>query len=96
MGASLPIYPPVREDRPIDSPGRITSATDLGRQARARRKAAGLTQVEVAELAGVGERFVSEFERGKATAELGKVLRLCQRIGLDLYAAPRGQDWREL
>lgn len=37
---------------------------------RARRCANGLSQRELAELAGVGVRFVSELERGKRTARM--------------------------
>ena len=55
---------------------------DLGAIVRLRRKELDLTQGELAGLSGVGERFVSEVERGKATAELGKVLRLLDRLGL--------------
>jgi len=40
---------------------------------RARRKANRLTQRELAELAGVGVRLVSELERGKPTARLDAV-----------------------
>ncbi len=40
---------------------------------RARRKALGLTQRELAELAGVGVRFLSELERGKPTARVDAV-----------------------
>ncbi len=51
-----------------------------------RRRAAKLTQQELAEIAGVGTRFVSELERGKATvrlAEVDAVLRVFgKRIGI--------------
>jgi hypothetical protein len=33
---------------------------------------------------------LSELERGKATAELGKVLRLLRGLGLELAVTPRG------
>lgn len=54
----------------------------LGSQVRKRRKSLGLTQRDAAGLCGVGERFLSELERGKATAELGKALQVLQRLGL--------------
>ncbi len=38
-----------------------------------RRKQGRLTQRELGELAGVGTRFVSELERGKATVRLSAV-----------------------
>ncbi|MEP4523587.1 MAG: helix-turn-helix domain-containing protein, partial [Alloalcanivorax venustensis] len=43
----------------------VDSPEELGRRIRAARKAQGLTQVDLAEIAGVGPRFLSELERGK-------------------------------
>jgi HTH-type transcriptional regulator/antitoxin HipB len=67
----------------------IRSAGEFGRAIRLRRKALGLTQGGVAQVAGVGNRFVSEVERGKPTAEFGKVLRLVSVLGLDVQIACR-------
>lgn len=61
-----------------------TTAAQLGALVRRRRKDLDLTQAELAGLSGLGERFVSEVERGKETAELGKVLRLLDRLGLSV------------
>ncbi len=59
---------------------------EIGRFVRGRRKAAQLNQHELADLAGVGQRFISELERGKATirlAEVDKVLAVFgKQIGL--------------
>lgn len=46
--------------------------------------------VEAAGLSGVGIRFLSELERGKPTAALGKALTVLERMGLELWVAPRG------
>jgi y4mF family transcriptional regulator len=46
---------------------------DVGTFVRKRRKAAGMTQQELAEVAGVGTRFISELERGKQTVRLAEV-----------------------
>jgi len=51
----------------------VDMETMLGEFVRARRKANGLNQRELAELAGVGTRFVSELERGKSTVRLSEV-----------------------
>jgi HTH-type transcriptional regulator/antitoxin HipB len=67
----------------------IRSAEDLGQVVRWRRKAAGLTQAALAEIAGVGKRFLSELERGKPTAEFSKVLQVLSVLGLDLQLAVR-------
>lgn len=46
---------------------------EIGRFVRDRRKAAKLSQKELAEVAGVGQRFISELERGKPTVRLSEV-----------------------
>ena len=56
----------------------------LGQWARRARKAQGLTLRALADRAGLGIRFLSEFERGKETAELGKVLAALHTLGLRL------------
>ncbi len=67
----------------------ISDTVELGRILRAKRKAQQLTQTEVAQHCGLSLRFVSEVERGKPTAEVGKVLHLLQAVGVDLFAAAR-------
>jgi y4mF family transcriptional regulator len=48
------------------------------------RKAAGLTQVELAERAGVGLRFLRELEQGKPTVRLDKVNQVLALFGCEL------------
>jgi y4mF family transcriptional regulator len=62
----------------------VTEAKSLGNAIRQHRKSMGLTQLDAAGLCGVGERFLSELERGKPTAQLGKVLQVLNRLGLRL------------
>jgi HTH-type transcriptional regulator/antitoxin HipB len=52
---------------------RPASRLDLGQWVRERRTANGMTQTELALLAGVGRRLVSELERGKASLQLAGV-----------------------
>lgn len=63
---------------------------DLGMAVRAARKAHGLTQAELAGLAATGPRFVSELERGKPSAEMGKVLDVLAVLGLRLVLEGTG------
>lgn len=72
------------------SPKPLADAGDLGLAIRHARKAHGLTQAELAGLAGTGPRFVSELERGKASAELGKVMDVLAVLGLRLLLAGNG------
>lgn len=75
-------------DRPY---GKIESASDLGSLVRRRRKESHIRQAEAAALADVGTRFLSELERGKETAALGKALQVLYRFGLEVWIVPRGQ-----
>jgi len=63
----------------------------LGDLIRQRRKAMGLTQRDAAGLCGVGERFLSELERGKASASLGKTLQVLKRLGLRTRVQAAGE-----
>ena len=67
----------------------LANPTELGLAVRARRKAVGLTQGELADAAGTSLRLVSEVERGKANARLESVLKVLAELGLELYLRPR-------
>ena len=53
------------------------------------RKAAGLTQPELAERSGVGLRFVRELEQGKPTVRLDKVKQVLDLLGHELCVRPK-------
>lgn len=72
--------------------GKIVSVNDIGDLVRAHRKSQSATQADFAALCGVGVRFISELENGKATIELGKVLHVLKNLGLDVFIQPR--DWK--
>lgn len=63
----------------------------LAGEVRARRKQLELRQEELAELAGVSERFVYALESGKPTVQLNKVLAVLNALGLHLELQ-RGAD----
>ena len=62
---------------------------DLAAEITRLRKAAGLTQPELAERAGVGLRFVRELEQGKPTVRLDKVRQVLDLFGYELCLRPR-------
>ena len=59
----------------------------LGAFVRHQRKDRGLTQLDVAELAEVSDRFLRELEHGKPSAEIGKVIDVLAVLGYDLEPA---------
>lgn len=69
---------------------KITDAKSLGAAIRARRKELHYTQSYISEFTGLSITFISDLERGKSTAEIGKTIVLMQTLGMDLYAEGRG------
>ena len=69
----------------------VSDVDTLGAAIRKARKAHHLTQSQLAGLAGTGVRLVSELERGKPGAELGKVLDVLAVLGLRLLIDGAGQ-----
>ena len=67
----------------------VIDATALGKVIRLHRKSLGLTQQDAAGLCGVGERFLSELERGKESASLGKALQVIRRLGMRVILTDR-------
>jgi HTH-type transcriptional regulator/antitoxin HipB len=75
---------------PLPSFGQIKSAAELGTLIRTYRKNQHLTLEKVSGISNISMRFLSELERGKETAELGKVLSTLNQIGLEVIIQPRG------
>jgi y4mF family transcriptional regulator len=72
--------------------GIILSSRDIGNAVRIKRKLDGLTQADAAALCGVGTRFLGELERGKETAQIGKVIQILQGLGLALHLTLKGVE----
>lgn len=62
----------------------LRSTTQLGELVRTVRKEQGLTQLDVAGLAGLSNRFVIDLERGKETLQMQKVLDVLALLGLEV------------
>jgi y4mF family transcriptional regulator len=76
--------------------GNISNPEQLGILIRQVRKKQGITQEDLSSLVGVGPRLIGEIERGKPTAEIGKVFQLLAGLGLVISIAPRTtRDHRE-
>lgn len=72
---------------------RIESAVDFGRCIREARQRMGITQDELARMAGCGRRLVSEVERGKATAQFCLVLTLARCVGVSIINITSQPHW---
>ena len=62
----------------------ISSVGELGEILRRVRKESGLTQRDAAALCNVSLPFFNSLEQGKPTAQIGKVLSVCNRFGIDV------------
>lgn len=62
----------------------LLDSVQLGNRVRDKRKKDGLTQQDLAAVAGVGVRFVSELENGKPSVQLNTVLAVLAALGLQL------------
>ena len=67
--------------------------SELGRKVRLQRHESALRQDELAALAGVGTRFVSDLENGKQSLELGKVMLVLETVGLEVCVRRRTSNW---
>lgn len=70
---------------------KIIDSKALGEAIRKRRKELGYTQAYLSGFTGFSVSFISDFERGKATAEIGKTIDLINLLGLDLEVEKRGK-----
>ena len=61
------------------------TAAEIGVRIREIRKAQGVSQETLAGLAGTGQRYISELERGKATARIGEMLKVLNALGAGLF-----------
>ena len=59
----------------------IRSPQELGDALRSSRKQLGLTQPQLALVAGVGVRFIVDLEAGKPTVRLDSVMRVIEVLG---------------
>lgn len=77
---------------------RVTTAEDLGNLVREKREAAGMTQRQLAALAGVSRLWLVHVEAGHPGAEFGRVLHLLASLDLTLDLVDRGSDatWGDL
>ena len=64
----------------------IRRSEDLGLAVSEARRAAGLTQAQLAEQSGVERTYLAKLEAGLSTLLLDRTLRLLRRLGVALVA----------
>jgi y4mF family transcriptional regulator len=69
------------------------SAAEIGKILAAAREYRKLTQAELGKAIGASQKWVSEVEQGKDTAQLGKVLRALSHLGVRLQTG--ATPWKE-
>ena len=62
----------------------VSDPVALGSLVRKARHALGLKQPDLALSAGVGVRFLVDIEKGKPTAQIGKVMQVLAALGIKI------------
>jgi len=78
-----------KENNPFGNKVIVKEVNQLGLLVRSKRKQDGLTQQDLAAIANVGVRFVSDLENGKSTVQLDSVMSVLQALGLELSLAEK-------
>jgi len=63
-------------------PYRVYTAESLGAAIRHYRKEAGLSQAQLAEIAGLNRTYLSNLESGKETEQIRRILRVLRQLGV--------------
>lgn len=74
-----------------ERPFRLYAAASVGPAIRHYREEAGLTQEELASMAGLNRSYLSELEQGRETEQMRRILRLLKLLGV--RATLRKADW---
>ncbi len=77
---------------------KLRDISAIGAKIRLIRKAQGVSQETLAGLAGTGQRYISELERGKETARIREMLKVLEALGAGLYIADQKEafEWNRL
>ena len=74
---------------------KLRDISAIGAKIRSIRRAQGVSQETLAGLAGTGQRYISELERGKETARIREMLKVIDALGAGLYIADQKEavEW---
>jgi len=71
---------------------KLKTVEALGARIRAIRREQGISQEMLAGLAGTGQRYISELERGKETIRVREMLRVLDALGCGIYIPNRQES----
>jgi len=74
--------PTPQDTTPPRGPFRIYTPSSLGDAVRHYRTEAGLTQAQLAEMAGLQRSYLSELEGGKETEQVKRLFRVLRQLGV--------------
>ena len=60
------------------------NAKELGKAIQLRRKSRKISQEDLAEIAGIGQRTLRDIEKGSANPALATLLNICSVLGMKL------------
>lgn len=64
---------------------KLKTVAEIGQRIREIRLEQGVSQDSLAGLAGTGQRYISELERGKETVRLREMLKVLDALGCGIY-----------
>ncbi len=71
-------------------PQTVSTVTEVGSLVQSVRKQQGMTQIDVAGLGGIGNRFIVDLEKGKETVQMQKAMDVLALLGLELVIRKKG------
>ena len=77
---------------------KLRDISAIGAKIRSIRKAQGISQETLAGLAGTGQPYIPEIERGNETPRLREMLKVLEALGAGLYIADQKEavEWNRL
>ena len=84
MGQNLP------NGKNFELPTPVSSVAELGALIQKVRKEQGMTQIDVAGLGGLGNRFIVDLEKGKETVQMQKAMDVLALLGLEMVIRKKG------
>ena len=61
------------------------STAEIGKLVQNERKRQGITQLQLAGMAGTGIRLISDIENGKETIQVQKLIKVLHTLGLGVF-----------